>query len=193
VLTYRFELVRRRSVDEAGKDADATACGSDRRSGAGIRVTHQRRAVVGTSTRTRTWKSASGRLWRLLEGWVCASLPNSSVSIRARCSGSAALSKAAQARSSCSPIGRGRAAAALNERGIPRHGAKTRGQRCRSLARCARLASPGAGDGVEGENNEPLPRPIETIPSYAQRPHLLPLHLLKRGCSCHSRSRCLCP
>ena len=50
-------------------------------------------------------RSGSKRLWRFLDGQVCASLPSSSGSIRAQCSGSAALSKAAQARSRRSPIG----------------------------------------------------------------------------------------
>src|SRR5262249_18405369 len=50
-------------------------------------------------------KRASGRLWRLLAGQVCASLRNASVLIRAQCSGSAALSKAAQAPSWCNLIG----------------------------------------------------------------------------------------
>ena len=45
----------------------------------------------------RSSKSASGRQ-QLLEGQVCVSLLSSSVSIRARCSGSAALSSEAQAR-----------------------------------------------------------------------------------------------
>jgi DNA invertase Pin-like site-specific DNA recombinase len=46
----------------------------------------------------RTWKSGSERFWRLLEGRACARSLSGSGSIRARFSGSAALSRPAQTR-----------------------------------------------------------------------------------------------